>query len=261
MKRTIALVLSLLFLLVLVPSTALADNNDVNGRLEVTVPDTTQTLFQYGVDTFNWTSASLVVTLYDDLTNSGGTVLPTMGATNASGTYVLYINGSAFNPASPYTFVSTDIGKKTLTIKYTYTPSGHDGSITVTKDVVISVQKNMLSALTASGVVQSNYYAGETLNTSGLTVDATYTNTAEAVTLTSADYTVTSASDLSGSDELSVSEPLTTAQTLLVVSRTEKYEGSDTEVTQKGSLPITVTPAANKLSLNESTLNLVIDDA
>ena len=260
MKRTIALVLSLLFLLVLVPSTALADN-DVNGRLEVTVPDTTQTLFQYGVDTFNWTSASLVVTLYDDLTNSGGTVLPTMGASNASGTYVLYINGSAFNPASPYTFVSTDIGKKTLTIKYTYTPSGHDGSITVTKDVVISVQKNMLSALTASGVVQTSYYAGETLNTSGLTVDATYTNTAEAVTLTSADYTVTSASDLSGSDELSVSEPLTTAQTLLVVSRTEKYEGSDTEVTQKGSLPITVSAAATALSLSDTSLNPVIGDA
>ena len=95
MKRTIALVLSLLFLLVLVPSTALADNNDVNGRLEVTVPDTTQTLFQYGVDTFNWTSASLVVTLYDDLTNIVGTVIPTTGATNASGTDVLYINGYA----------------------------------------------------------------------------------------------------------------------------------------------------------------------
>ena len=85
MKRTIALVLSLLFLLVLVPSTALADN-DVEARLEVTVPDATQTLFQYGIDSFNWTSPSLVVTLYDKLTNSGGTVLPTMGSAIASGT-------------------------------------------------------------------------------------------------------------------------------------------------------------------------------
>ena len=261
MKRTIALVLSLLFLLVLVPSTALAETNDVNGRLEVTVPDTTQTLFQYGVDSFNWTSASLVVTLYDDLTNSGGTVVPTMGASSAAGTYVLYINGTAFDPATPYTFAATDIGKKTLTIKHTYTPSGHSGAITVTKDVVISVQKNMLSGLTAAGVLQTNYYAGETLNTAGLTVEATYTNTAENKLLTSADYTVTAASDLSGTDEISASEPLTAAQTLLVVSRTEKYEGSDTEVTQKGSLPITVTAAATALTLSDTTLSPIIGDA
>lgn len=261
MKRTIALVLSLLFLLVLVPSTALADNNDVNGRLEVTVPDTTQTLFQYGVDSFNWTSASLVVTLYDDLTNSGGTVLPTMGASNAAGTYVLYINGAAFNPASSYTFVAGDVGKKTLTVKYTYTPSGHDGTVTVSKDVVISVQKNVLNGLTAAGVLQTSYYAGETLNTSGLTVEATYTNTAEPKVLTSADYTITAASNLSGADEISASDPLTAAQTMLVVSRTEKYEGSDTEVTQKGSLGITVAPAASALSLSDSTLNPIIGDA
>ena len=52
MKRTIALVMSLLMLLVLVPTTALADT-DVHAYLDVqfaTVPTPTKTLFQYGVD-------------------------------------------------------------------------------------------------------------------------------------------------------------------------------------------------------------------
>ena len=260
MKRTIALVLSLLFLLVLVPSTALADN-DVEARLEVTVPDATQTLFQYGIDSFNWTSPSLVVTLYDKLTNSGGTVLPTMGSAIASGTYVLVINGTTYDPATPYVFKATDVGKKTITVKYSYTPDGHTAAVTITKDLTISVQQNVLTSLTASGSVQNVYYAGETLNTSGLVVAANYTNTVEPKTLTSADYTITAASDLTGTNEILASAPLTALQTMLVVSRTEKYEGSDTEVTQKGSLPITVNPAATDLSLSASTLSPIIGDS
>ena len=260
MKRTIALVLSLLFLLVLVPSTALADN-DVEARLEVTVPDATQTLFQYGIDSFNWTSPSLVVTLYDKLTNSGGTVLPTMGSAIASGTYVLLVNGTAYDPATPYVFKATDVGKKTVTVKYSYTPDGHSAAVTITKDLTISVQQNVLSSLTASGSVQDVYYAGETLNTSGLVVAANYTNTVEPVTLTSADYTITAASDLAGTDEILASAPLTVLQTMLVVSRTEKYDGSTTEVTQKGSIPITVNAAATDLSLSASTLSPIIGDS
>ena len=46
MKRTIALVLSLIFALVLVPTTALAETNDVDARLEVEIPTTTQSTFQ-----------------------------------------------------------------------------------------------------------------------------------------------------------------------------------------------------------------------
>ncbi|MDP3448273.1 MAG: hypothetical protein Q8S22_09475, partial [Eubacteriales bacterium] len=70
MKRTIALVLSLLMLLVLVPTTALADT-DVHPYLEVTplavAPATTpKTLFQFGTESFNWTSAKLSVKLQDD---------------------------------------------------------------------------------------------------------------------------------------------------------------------------------------------------
>lgn len=260
MKRTIALVLSLLFLLVLVPSTALADN-DVEARLEVTVPDATQTLFQYGVDSFNWTSPSLVVTLYDKLTNSGGTVLPTMGNAIASGTYVLVINGNVYDPATPYVFKATDVGKKTITVKYTYTPDGHTAAVTITKDLTISVQQNVLTSLTASGSVQNVYYEGETLNTSGLVVAANYTNTVEPVTLTSADYTITAASDLAGTNEISATAPLTALQTMLVVSRTEKYDGSTTEVTQKGSIPITVNPSATDLSLSSSTLSPIIGDS
>jgi hypothetical protein len=102
MKRTIALVMSLLMLLVLVPTTALADT-DVHPYLEVTPvavgTDTTPTLFQFGTDlTFNWTNANLVVKLFDDTAaNLTGTTL-TMGTAIASGTYVLYLNGAIYNP-------------------------------------------------------------------------------------------------------------------------------------------------------------------
>ena len=104
MKRTIALVMSLLMLLVLVPTTALADT-DVHPRLDVqfvTLPTPTKTLFQFGTDSFNWTSASLVVKLFDDTAaNVAGTTLPTMGTVISTGTYVLLLNGEVFNPAVP----------------------------------------------------------------------------------------------------------------------------------------------------------------
>ena len=263
MKRTIALVLSLIFMLVLVPTTALAEN-DVGAYLDVKLaagPPITQTLFQYGdpLDPFDWTSASLVVKLYDSTpANVGGTVLPTMGTAVSTGTYVLYMNDAIYNPAVPYAFQLGDIGKKTLTVSYTYTPVGHTDSVTVTKEINISVQKSILNTLDASGVLQTTYYAGETLNTAGLVVKANYTNMVDPVTLTSSDYTVTAASDLIGGNEISATSPLTALQTKLVAARTETYEGSDTTVTKKDDITITVNPAATALTLTTYAADLVI---
>ncbi len=260
MKRTIALVLSLLFVLALVPATASAAT-DVHARLEIEVPVTTQTLFQYGTDSFNWTSASLVVTLYDDTAaNVGGTILPTMGAAYATGTYVLYINGEIYDPATPYAFVATDLGSKTLTVKYSYIPTGETTAITVTEDVTISVQSQIYYDLTASGVLQTGYFAGESLNTAGLLVKAFYTNMTDPVTLASGDYTVTAASDLLGTDEITLADPLTTVQTKLVVERSESYDGSDTVITVKDGIDIVVKEAATDLSLSDSTLAMQIGD-
>ncbi len=264
MKRTIALVMSLLMLLVLVPSTALADT-DVHAYLDVefaTVP-ATQTLFQYGSDTFDWTSASLIVKLYDDTSEHvGGTVLPTMGtAINATtGTYVLYINGSIFDPATPYEFLPTDIGSKTLTVKYTYTPDGNTHTTTVTKDVTISVQRNILQSIAVSGLVQTTYYAGEYLNLSGATVKGTYSNMTDDVTLGSGDYTVTS-TKAGGADPVAITEALTTDYTNVRFSRTETYAGSDTEITKTADQTVTVLAAATALELKQgavvvSTLSL-----
>ena len=162
MKRTIALVMSLLMLLVLVPTTALADT-DVHAYLEVTplavAPALTpKTLFQYGTDSFEWTSANLQVKLFDDTAaNVAGTTLPTMGTAIAAGTYVLYINGVIYNPAVPYTFLPTDLGSKTLTVKYTYTPTGNTSTTTVTKDITISVQKSILQSINVTGPAQLSY--------------------------------------------------------------------------------------------------------
>ncbi len=264
MKRTIALVMSLLMLLVLVPTTALADT-DVHPYLDVqfvTLPTPTKTLFQFGTDTFNWTSASLVVKLYDDTAaNVAGTTLPTMGTAIAAGTYVLLLNGEIFNPATPYTFLPTDIGTKTLTVKYTYKPTGNTSSVTVTKDVTISVQKSILSELTATAPTQTEYYEGEFINLTGVTVQAKYTNTTtDPVTLSSDGYTVTS-DNATLTNPQPVSTALVAGQTKLKFSRTETYAGSETEVTKTATQDIVVKTAATGLTLSESTLNLLLTDS
>ena len=271
MKRTIALVLSLIFMLVLVPTTALADN-DVGAYLDVklsTVAPVPKTLFQYGTDPFNWTSASLVVKLYDNTpTNAGGTLLPTMGTAIAAGTYVLYINDAIYNPLTPYVFQIGDLGKKTVKIVYSYIPTGHTNSITLEKDLTISVQKSILNTITPSDLIKTDYYVGETLSLTGLVVKAAYTNVADPVTLASDAYTVFSATDETGLNRVEVGDPLTTAlvpAAKLVVSKTEKYDGSDTEVTKTGSLALTLHAAASSLDLKEggvaiSTKNMVIGD-
>ena len=261
MKRTIALVMSLLMLLVLVPTTALADT-DVHPYLDVqfvTLPTPTKTLFQFGTEAFNWNSASLVVKLYDDTAaNVAGTTLPTMGTVIAAGTYVLLLNGEVFNPAVPYTFLPSDIGTKTLTVKYTYKATGNSKDVTVTKDVTISVQKSILSELTATAPTQTEYYAGEFVSLSGVTVQAKYTNTTtDPVTLTSDGYTAIT-NNAAGTNPQPVSAALVAGQTKLTFSRTEKYPGSETEVTKTISKDIVVKPTATALTLSESTLNLLV---
>ena len=206
MKRTIALVLSLLMLLVLVPTTALADT-EVNPRLEVTpvavAPATTpKTLFQFGAENFAWTDANLSVKLYDDTAaNLAGTTLH-MGTAIAPGVYVLYVNGVIYNPAVGYSFVPTDIGAKGMTIKYSYTPTGNTKAVTVTKEFSISVQKSILQSISVTGPAQLSYYAGEVLNLNGLVVKATYSNMTDPVVLDSSKYTLRLFKDAEGTSEI-----------------------------------------------------------
>ena len=274
MKRTIALVLSLLCLLVLVPTTALADT-DVHPYLEVTpvpvAPATIpKTLFQYGADTFNWTSANLVVKLYDDTAaNIGGTVLPNMGTvistTAGAETYVLLLNGKVFDPAVPYTFLSTDLGSKTLTVKYTYKPTGQTNNVTVTKDITISVQANILTGITATNPAQMDYYVGEYVNLSGVTVKGTYTNMADPVIIPSGGYTVIT-SQADDSNPLPATDPLALLQTKITFTRSETYPGSDTTIVKTTEKNITVSAAATELALKDgavevSTLAMTAGDA
>lgn len=256
MKRTIALVMSLLMLLVLVPTTALADT-DVHAYLDVqfaTVPTPTKTLFQYGVEPLNWTSASLIVKLYDDTpTNVAGTTLPTMGTAIAAGTYVLYINGVIYNPATPYTFVATDLGSKTLTVKYTYTPTGNTHTTTVTKDITISVQKSILQSISITGPAQLSYYAGETLNLSGLVVSATYSNVTDPVVLDSSKYTLSVYKNaVTPTDVITTADPLT-VQDRLKVTVSETYPGSETAVVKDATATLVVSPTVTALSIAPTT--------
>ena len=265
MKRTIALVLSLLMLLVLVPTTALADT-DVKARLEVTLNPSAQTLFTYGSDlVFNWQNVDLVVKLFDTTAaNTDGTTLTLASATGA-GKYVIMMNDdTVYNPTvgSQYAFVATDLGSKTLKVKCTYTPTGNTHPTTVTKDVTISVQNNVLSNIeVTTDPIQKEYYVGEYINLSGAVVKATYTNMTDPLTLASDGYSVTSTKD-AGADPVAVTVPLTAAYTNLRFSRTETYLGSETEKTFYDDVAITVTEAATALLLKKgsdvvSTLSLV----
>ena len=261
MKRTIALVLSLLMLLVLVPTTALADT-EVNPRLEVTpvavAPAITpKTLFQFGVENFAWSDANLSVKLFDDTaTNLAGTTLH-MGIVNAPGVYVLYINGAVYNPALGYAFAPTDLGAKTLTVKYTYTPTGNTKAVTVTKDVSISVQKTILQSITLTGPSQLSYYAGEVLNLSGLVVSAKYSNMTDPVVLDSSKYTLRLFKDAEGTNEIGLSDKLTD-QNKLKVSVTETYPGSETPVTASATASIIVTPKVSTLSISPTTADMTL---
>lgn len=261
MKRTIALVLSLLMLLVLVPTTALADT-EVNPRLEVTpvavAPATTpKTLFQFGAENFAWTDANLSVKLYDDTAaNLAGTTLH-MGTAIAPGVYVLYVNGVIYNPAVGYSFVPTDIGAKGMTIKYSYTPTGNTKAVTVTKEFSISVQKSILQSISVTGPAQLSYYAGEVLNLNGLVVKATYSNMTDPVVLDSSKYTLRLFKDAEGTSEIGLSDKLTN-QNKLKVSVTETYPGSETPITASATASIVVTPTATSLSISPTTADMTL---
>lgn len=257
MKRTIALVMSLLMLLVLVPTTALADT-DVHSYLEVTplavAPATTpHTLFQYGTESFNWTDANLSVKLFDDTAaNLAGTTLH-LGTSIAPGWYVLYINGVIYNPATPYAFLPTDLGSKTLTIKYSYTPTGNTHATTVTKDITISVQKSILQSISVTGPAQLSYYAGETLNLSGLVVKGTYSNITDPVVLDSSKYTLRVYKNAAvPTDEITTSDPLTVQDTIKVTV-SETYPGSETAVVKDATASIVVAPTVTSLSIAPTT--------
>ncbi|MEZ4509214.1 MAG: Ig-like domain-containing protein [Eubacteriales bacterium] len=261
MKRTIALVMSLLMLLVLVPTTALADI-DVHSYLEVTplavAPATTpKTLFQYGTEVLDWSDANLSVKLYDDTTtNLAGTTLH-MGTAIAPGVYVLYINGVIYNPAFHYSFSPTDIGSKTLTIKYTYTPTGNTQPTTVTKDITISIQKSILDHVDVTGPAQLSYYAGETLNLSGLVVNAYYTNMTDPVVLDSSKYTLSLYKDDPGTSEISTADPLNDQNTLKVTV-SETYPGSEYPVTKSDTATLVVTPPVTTLTVAPTSKAMVL---
>ena len=252
MKRTIALVLSLLMLLVLVPTTALAETT--SPRLEVTLLPTAQTLFQYGTDlVFNWQDADLEVKYFDGTPDDiGGTPLTLANATGA-GKYVIMIGSTTYNPTigSQYSFKESDVGSKTLTVKYS------NAGVTVTKDVTISVQSKVITGLQITWPAQMSYYEGEYLKLSGLVVKATYSNVTDPVLLDSSKYVVTAYNGAPGTDDITPADKITTQDTLRV-SVTESYPGTTETRTVYEEKPLTISSAITALSVAPTDAALVL---
>ena len=258
MKRTIALVLSLLMLLVLVPTTALAET-DAHPRLEVTLLPTAKTLFEYGTDlVFNWQDADLAVTLFDDTpANSGGKPLA-LSNTPGADKYVIMIGGTTYNPnvGSQYSFKQTDIGSKTLTVKYVYKPYG-GAEVTVTKEVTISIQKHIITSLDVTWPAQLSYYQGEYLKLSGLVVKATYSDSATPVVLDNTKYVVSAYNGDPLTDPITAADKITTQDTLRV-SVTETYPGTTETRTVFAEKPLTIYDAITDLSVLPTDATLVL---
>ena len=257
MKRTIALVLSLLMLLVLVPTTALAEGETLP-RLEVTLL-TAKTLYQYGTDpAFDWQDADLEVKLFDSSpANTTGTPL-TLSATAGEGNYQILIGSTVYDPTgvTPYTFKATDIGSKTLTLKYSH------GGVTVTKEVTISVQSHMITDIDVTWPAQLSYYTGEALKVTGLVVKATYTDLTDPVVLDSSKYVVTADDADPLTDPIIPGDPIRLQDTTLQVSVTESYPGTTQTTVVSKTTALTVDPAVTELSVAPSTaaLTLVTDE-
>ena len=255
MKRTIALVLSLLMLLVLVPTTTLAEGETLP-RLEVTLL-TAQTLYQYGTDlTFDWQDAELEVKLFDSSpANTDGTLL-TLSATAGDGKYQILIGSTVYDPtgATLYTFKATDIGSKTLTVKYSH------GGVTVTKDVTISVQSHIIESLQVTWPAQLSYYKGEYLKLTGLVVKAKYTDATDPVVLDSSKYVVTAYTGAPGTNEITPTDPIDLQDTLQI-SVTESYAGTETTKTVTDTKPLTITDAVTALSVLPTDSTLVLGGA
>jgi uncharacterized protein YjdB len=191
MKRTIALMLSVLFVLTLLPAVNGAKADEIKPlSIEIDTPATTRV---YAVGEA-LTISGLILTYNDGVSQPGTPVLEAsyVAEDPAEGQYTTSI-------ANGYVFEAADVGEKTITITYNAgTPAGYTQvqkpatSYTVT---VVAAETGYPTGFSImSYPANTSYYEGENLVTEGLELRATYSSGANP-DLPLSDVVITPASD------------------------------------------------------------------
>ncbi|HRX59110.1 MAG TPA: Ig-like domain-containing protein [Eubacteriales bacterium] len=191
MKRTIALMLSVLFVLTLLPAVNGAKAEEIKPlSIEIDTPATKRV---YAVGEALDISG-LILTYNDGITQPGTAVATTsyVAEDSAEGQYTTSI-------ANGYVFKAEDVGEKTITITYNAgTPTGYTQVQKPATSYTVTVVAAETGYPTGFSIVSypasTSYYEGETLVTEGLALRATYSSGANP-DLPLSDVVITPASD------------------------------------------------------------------
>ena len=174
MKRTIALVLTLLFALTMIPTVNSAKADVTPLSIAINTKPTTR-VYKVGE---SFSLAGLTIDYYDgiqqDIADTLEYATDYVTSDPATGQFTTsYTDG--------HTFTSDDVGDKTVTVTYNAgTPAGHthvEKPTTTFTITVVSAETGYLDGLT----IETNpsnlvYYEGEVFDPSGLALRASYTN-------------------------------------------------------------------------------------
>ncbi len=244
MKRTIALVLTLLFVLTLLPTVNNAKAEEIQPlSIEVGTP-ATKRVYAAG-EALDLTG--LVITYYDGVTQPGTAVdMTNYVATNpATGEFMTSI-------ANGYTFKAEDVGTKTITVTYNAgIPAGHTVAEKPTTTFTVTVVAADVGYLTGITVVTQPdtlvYYAGESIDLTGLTLQA--------------DYSTGGNPDLALSDcTISPTDAylLQTTDTEITITYSKAYASQT--LTYSATIPITVEAAASTITLAPVSIDFLYTD-
>jgi len=245
MKRTIALVLTLLFLLTMVPVVQSAKADEIKPLSIEIGTKATKRVYAVG-ETLDLTG--LVLTYYDGVSQPGTSVAMAkyVASDPAEGEFMTSIENG-------YTFTSDDVGDKTITVTYNAgSPAGHthvEKPTTTFKITVVAADTGYLTGITiVTQPDMTTYYEGECLDLGGLTLQANYSSGANP-DLALSDCTITPSSDYR----------LQTTDTGVTITYSKAYTAQTLSYSVTTD-PITVLQAASTVTLNPVSLDFAYAD-
>jgi len=249
MKRTIALVLTLLFVLTMVPAIQSASAAVTPLSIAINTKPTTR-VYKVG-ETFKL--AGLTIDYYDGIQQDVAdtlTVADYVASDPAVGKFMTsYADG--------HVFTADDVGDKTVTVTYNAgTPAGHthvEKPTTTFTITVVSAETGYLDGLT----IETNpsnlvYYEGEVFDPSGLALRASYTNGSDPdVSLSDCTFSLATDHPLELADSYDSAGP--------TGGVTVTYSKAYTAQTLYASVVVPITVKAALTSITFSTVTLSFD--